>query len=56
MGIRVHGLSPSPAAGYGQKAISPPLAGLRHFQTLIAADGRLYVGADGRLYAFGVTH
>jgi hypothetical protein len=34
--------------------ISPPLAGLRHFQTLIAADGRLYVGADDRLYAFGV--
>ena len=32
----------------------PPLAGLRHFQTLIAADDRLYVGADGRLYAFGL--
>ncbi len=31
---------------------SEPLAGLRHFGTLIAADGRLYVGADGRLYAF----
>ncbi|MBV9586508.1 MAG: hypothetical protein JO213_16670, partial [Alphaproteobacteria bacterium] len=30
---------------------SPPLTGLRHFQTLIAADGRLFVGADGRLYA-----
>jgi hypothetical protein len=33
---------------------SPPLAGLRHFQTLIAADDRLYDGADGRLYAFGL--
>ena len=33
---------------------SPPLAGLRHFQTLIAADDRLFVGADGRLYAFGL--
>jgi hypothetical protein len=32
----------------------PPLAGLRHFQTLIAADSRLFVGADGRLYAFGL--
>jgi len=33
----------------------PPLvAGLRHFQTLIAADGRLFIGADGRLYAFGL--
>jgi len=31
---------------------SAPLAGLRHFQTLIAADNRLIVGADGRLYAF----
>jgi hypothetical protein len=31
---------------------SAPLVGLRHFQTLIAADNRLFVGADGRLYAF----
>ena len=28
------------------------MAGLRHFQTLIAIGDRLYVGADGRLYAF----
>jgi outer membrane protein assembly factor BamB len=28
------------------------MAGLRHFQTLIAADNRLFVAADGRLYAF----
>ncbi|MBO0739744.1 MAG: hypothetical protein J2P48_24930, partial [Alphaproteobacteria bacterium] len=28
------------------------MSGLRHFQDLIAADDRLYVGADGRLYAF----
>ena len=33
---------------------SPPLAGLRHFQTLIAADNRLFVGADGRIYAFAL--
>jgi hypothetical protein len=33
---------------------SPPLDGLRHFQTLIAADNRLFVGADDRLYAFGI--
>jgi outer membrane protein assembly factor BamB len=32
-----------------------PLAGLRHFQTLIAADNRLFVGADGRIYAFDVA-
>jgi hypothetical protein len=31
---------------------SPPLYGLRHFQTLIAVPGRLYVAADDRLYAF----
>ncbi len=34
---------------------SQPLAGLRHFQTLIAADNRLFVGADGTLYAFAIT-
>jgi outer membrane protein assembly factor BamB len=34
---------------------SASLAGFRHFQTLIAADGRLYIGADGRLYAFSLT-
>jgi hypothetical protein len=28
------------------------MTGLRHFETLIAADGRLFVGADGRIYAF----
>lgn len=33
----------------------PPLQGLRHFQTLIAADNRLFVGADGRLYAFSLS-
>lgn len=31
---------------------SEALAGLRHFQTLIATHDRLYVGADGRVYAF----
>ncbi|MBV8507962.1 MAG: hypothetical protein JOZ11_19440 [Alphaproteobacteria bacterium] len=28
------------------------MTGLRHFQTLLAAADRLYVGADGRIYAF----
>jgi len=28
------------------------MTGLRHFQDLLAAGNRLYVGADGRLYAF----
>jgi hypothetical protein len=31
---------------------SPPLAGLRHLQTLIATRNRLYIGADGQVYAF----
>ena len=34
---------------------SEPLAGLRHFQTLIATQDRLYVGADGRVYAFEIN-
>ena len=29
------------------------MAGVRRFQTLIAAQDRLYVAADGRIYAFG---
>jgi hypothetical protein len=28
------------------------MTGLRHFETLIAADDRLFVGADDRIYAF----
>ena len=28
------------------------MAGLHHFQTLIATEDRLYVSADGRLFAF----
>jgi outer membrane protein assembly factor BamB len=30
----------------------PALSGLRHFQTLIATEDRLYVAADGTIYAF----
>jgi outer membrane protein assembly factor BamB len=29
------------------------MTGLRHFGTILAANGRLYVAADGRVYAFG---
>jgi hypothetical protein len=29
------------------------MAGVRRFQTLIAAEDRLYVAADGHVYAFG---
>jgi hypothetical protein len=31
------------------------LAGLRHFQTLIATEDRLYVAADGAIYAFAFS-
>jgi hypothetical protein len=30
------------------------MRGLRHFQSLLAAGDRLYVGADGRIYAFSL--
>ena len=38
----------------GEPIASPPeqMRGLHHFQTLIAADDRLYVAADGTVYAF----
>ena len=50
---RLHGFrgdngEPLFAGGRSEDAMT----GLRHFQTLLAADDRLYVGADGRLYAF----
>ena len=33
---------------------TPPetMRGLHHFQTLIAAEDRLYIAADGTIYAF----
>ncbi|HTT79223.1 MAG TPA: hypothetical protein VMF86_06050, partial [Stellaceae bacterium] len=34
---------------------SERLAGLRHFQTLIAADSRLYAAVDDRVYAFAFS-
>jgi hypothetical protein len=33
-----------------------PLPGLRHFVTILAAAGRLYVAGDGRVFAFGLAH
>jgi outer membrane protein assembly factor BamB len=32
-----------------------PMEGLRHFATILAAEGHLYVPADGRIYAFGFS-
>jgi len=46
---RLHGLR----GDTGEPLVAgPPLAGLRHFQTLIATPDRLYVAADGTIYAF----
>jgi hypothetical protein len=38
----------------GEPLATPPetMRGLHHFQTLIAAEDRLYVAADGAIYAF----
>ncbi len=47
---RLHGYQGDTGAPLYESA---PLAGLRHFETLIAVPSRLYVGADGRLYAVG---
>jgi hypothetical protein len=46
---RLHGFNGNSGE---QLVTSAGLAGLRHFQTLIAMRDRLYVGADGRGYAF----
>ena len=50
---RLHGFAgesgESLFTGGGQQK---PMAGVRRFQTLIAAQDRLYVAADGRIYAF----
>jgi hypothetical protein len=35
-----------------QLFVSAPLSGLRHFQTLIATPGRLYVAVDNNVLAF----
>jgi hypothetical protein len=33
-----------------------PLSGLRHFVTVLAVAGRLYVAGDGRVFALGLAH
>ena len=36
----------------GEPIFISEMSGLRHFQTLIATEDHLYVGADERIYAF----
>jgi hypothetical protein len=38
---------------HAKSQLYQPMIGLRHFQTLIATEDRLYVAADGSIYAFG---
>jgi hypothetical protein len=49
---RLHGFKGDTGEPLIPASPGPAMVGLRHFQTLIAAKDRLYVGADGRIYAF----
>jgi hypothetical protein len=50
---RLHGYRGDTAEPlFGGGGPGDAMTGLRHFQDLLAAGDRLYVGADGRLYAF----
>jgi hypothetical protein len=41
----------------GQELVTGELLpGQRHFVTVLAAAGRLYVAGDGRIFAFGLAH
>ena len=53
---RLHGFrGDTGAALFTGGAAGDAVAGVRHLSTLIAAEGRLYVGGDGRIFAFGFT-
>ena len=49
---RLHGFRGDNGEPLFDGGAGPVMAGLHHFQTLIAAKDRLYVGADQRVYAF----
>jgi PQQ-like domain len=49
---RLHGFKGDTGEPLSPDGIGPAMAGLHHFQTLIATRDHLYVGADGRIYAF----
>jgi hypothetical protein len=49
---RLHGFKGDTGEPLLPGGAGPAMVGLRHFQTLIATQDRLYVGADGRIYAF----
>jgi hypothetical protein len=49
---RLHGFKGDTGESLLPGGGGPAMAGLHHFQTLIATRDRLYIGADGRIYAF----
>jgi hypothetical protein len=49
---RLHGFKGDTGEPFFPAGVGPAMAGLRHFQTLIATRDRLYVGANDRIYAF----
>src|SRR5215471_9964194 len=49
---RLHGFRGDNGEPLFDGSAGPVMAGLHHFQTLIATKDRLYVGADRRVYAF----
>jgi len=50
---RLHGFRGDTGAPvYGGGGPNDAMQGLRHFATILAADGRLFVAGDGRIYAF----
>jgi hypothetical protein len=49
---RLHGFRGDTGEPLSPRGAGPTMAGLHHFQTLIATRDRLYIGADSRIYAF----
>ncbi len=49
---RLHGFKGDTGEPLTENGTSLTMSGVRHFESLIAAGGRLYVGADGRIFAF----
>ena len=49
---RLHGFRGDTGKPLTDGGAGGAMTGLRHFQTLLPAAGRFYVGADGHLYAF----
>ncbi len=49
---RLHGFKGDTGEPLTEAGANLTMSGVRHFESLIAAGGRLYVGADGRIFTF----